>query len=71
MASAIELYSREWRYHIEERSWITQVGGAIVQEKTATYERGTYYFFDPLQWRKVQREFLLEYNKLEPRPASI
>jgi hypothetical protein len=37
-------------------------------EKTAAYERGTYYFFDSNLWRKVVKEFVLEYDKLEDRP---
>ena len=36
--------------------------------KTSTYERGTYYFFDAHNWRKVSKEFHLEYDKLEERP---
>ncbi|KAG7218949.1 hypothetical protein INR49_019396 [Caranx melampygus] len=36
--------------------------------KTNAYERGTYYFFDCLNWRKVAKEFHLEYDKLEERP---
>ncbi|KAK9892215.1 hypothetical protein WA026_019018 [Henosepilachna vigintioctopunctata] len=70
MAAASELYAREWRYHIEEKVWITQVPGVVLIEKTSTYERGTYYFFDAQNWRKVAKEFLLEYNKLEGRPAT-
>ncbi|ENN72020.1 hypothetical protein YQE_11311, partial [Dendroctonus ponderosae] len=46
VAAAAELYSREWRYHMEEKVWITQVPGMVFLEKTASYERGTYYFFD-------------------------
>ncbi|XP_044746486.1 CCR4-NOT transcription complex subunit 2 isoform X1 [Coccinella septempunctata] len=70
MMAASELYSREWRYHIEEKVWITQVPGMVLIEKTSTYERGTYYFFDAQNWRKVAKEFHLEYNKLESRPSS-
>ena len=36
--------------------------------KTSTYERGTYYYFDVQNWRKVAKEFHLEYDKLEERP---
>ena len=36
--------------------------------KTNTYERGTYYFFDAQNWRKVMKPFHLEYDKLEERP---
>ncbi|VEN64787.1 unnamed protein product [Callosobruchus maculatus] len=69
IAAASELYSREWRYHIEEKVWITQVPGMVLIEKTATYERGTYYFFDAQNWRKVAKEFHLDYSKLEGRPV--
>ena len=34
------------RYHKEERVWITRAPGMVPAEKTASYERGTYYFFD-------------------------
>lgn len=61
-------YSREWRYHTEEKVWITQAPGLGAVEKTSTYERGTYYFFDAQNWRKVAKEFHLDYNKLEGRP---
>ncbi|CAG9838304.1 unnamed protein product [Diabrotica balteata] len=69
IAAAQELYSREWRYHIEEKLWMTQVPGMVLMEKTSTYERGTYYFFDPQNWRKIPKEFYLEYSKLEGRPV--
>lgn len=69
IAAAAELYSREWRYHMEEKVWITQVPGMVLLEKTPTYERGTYYFFDVQSWRKVAKEFHLDYSKLEGRPV--
>lgn len=68
LAAAAELYTREWRYHMEEKVWITQAPGLGVVEKTSTYERGTYYFFDAQNWRKVPKEFHLDYSKLENRP---
>ncbi|GLV40536.1 Regena [Carabus blaptoides fortunei] len=68
VAAACELYNREWRYHMEEKVWITQVPGINMIEKTSSYERGTYYFFDPQNWRKVAKEFHLDYSKLEGRP---
>lgn len=61
-------YSREWRYHMEEKVWITQAPGLGLVEKTSTYERGTYYYFDAQNWRKVAKEFHLDYTKLESRP---
>ncbi|XP_019879549.1 CCR4-NOT transcription complex subunit 2 [Aethina tumida] len=69
IAAADELYNREWRYHMEEKVWITQVPGMVLLEKTSTYERGTYYFFDAQNWRKVAKEFHLDYSKLEGRPT--
>ena len=44
-------YNRDWRYHKEERVWITRAPGMPPSEKTAVYERGTYYFFDVSSWR--------------------
>ncbi|XP_049884807.1 CCR4-NOT transcription complex subunit 2 isoform X3 [Pectinophora gossypiella] len=68
IAAAAELYNREWRYHTEEKVWISQAPGMPMVEKTSTYERGTYYFFDAHNWRKVAKEFHLDYSKLEGRP---
>ncbi|XP_026332101.1 regulator of gene activity isoform X2 [Hyposmocoma kahamanoa] len=68
IAAAHELYNREWRYHMEEKVWISQAPGMPTLEKTPTYERGTYYFFDAHNWRKVTKEFHLDYSKLEARP---
>lgn len=65
--AARELYNREWRYHMEERVWITRAPGVPLLEKAASFERGTYYYFDPTSWRKVSREFCLVYEKLDTR----
>ncbi|KAK1875337.1 CCR4-NOT transcription complex subunit 2 [Dissostichus eleginoides] len=65
LLAAVEL---DWRYHKEERVWITRAPGMEPTLKTNAYERGTYYFFDCLNWRKVAKEFHLEYEKLEERP---
>lgn len=48
-------FNRDWRYHKEERVWITRAPGMEPTLKTNTYERGTYYFFDCLNWRKVAK----------------
>lgn len=68
LAAAAELYNRDWRYHKEERIWITRAPGVDPRVKSSTYEQGTYYYFDCQNWRKVAKEFLLEYEKLEERP---
>lgn len=69
LAAAAELYNRDWRYHKEDRVWITRAPGMPPSEKTTAYERGTYYFFDVNSWRKVPKEFHLAYDKLEERPS--
>jgi CCR4-NOT transcription complex subunit 2 len=68
LAAAAELYNRDWRYHKEERVWITRAPGMEPVSKTSSYERGTYFFFDVHNWRKVAKEFHLDYSKLEDRP---
>ncbi|XP_076370392.1 CCR4-NOT transcription complex subunit 2-like isoform X5 [Tachypleus tridentatus] len=68
LSAAAELYSRDWRFHKDERVWITRAPGMGPTEKTNTFERGTYYFFDAVNWRKVAKEFHLEYDRLEERP---
>ncbi|XP_044836623.1 CCR4-NOT transcription complex subunit 2 isoform X2 [Mauremys mutica] len=55
LLAAVELFNRDWRYHKEERVWITRAPGMEPTMKTNTYERGTYYFFDCLNWRKVAK----------------
>lgn len=52
-------FNRDWRYHKEERVWITRAPGMEPTMKTNTYERGTYYFFDCLNWRKVAKVYIL------------
>ncbi|XP_037524210.1 CCR4-NOT transcription complex subunit 2 [Rhipicephalus sanguineus] len=69
LLSASELYNRDWRFHKDERVWITRAGISPT-EKTSTYERGTYFFFDPVNWRKVAKEFHLDYDRLEDRPQQ-
>ena len=41
----------------------------IAVERKPEYERGTYYFFDAQNWRKVAKEFHLDYGKLEDKPS--
>ena len=52
-------YNRDWRYHKEDRVWITRAPGMAPSEKTQSYERGTYYFFDVTNWRYAYSELLL------------
>lgn len=67
--AAGELFNRDWRYHKEEKIWITRAPGLSTVEKGGSFERGMYYFFDPISFRKIPKEFILEYDKLEERPT--
>ncbi|CAI5503813.1 unnamed protein product [Closterium sp. Naga37s-1] len=48
--SADELCNRGWFYHKEHQVWFTRVPNSEPVVKTPTYERGSYYFFDPTVW---------------------
>mmetsp|Transcript_393 Transcript_393/g.1096 ORF Transcript_393/g.1096 Transcript_393/m.1096 type:complete len:269 (-) Transcript_393:344-1150(-) len=67
LAAAVILYERHWRYHKEQKIWITRAPGVEPSQKTNTYERGTYIYFDHMQWKKDTKEFVLQYDQLEER----
>ncbi len=64
LQAASALYDRDWRYHTEKRFWLTKVPGLEPQQKTVAFEKGVYTVFDVTQWRRVQLEMTIEYNKL-------
>ncbi|CAG8572923.1 9541_t:CDS:2 [Diversispora eburnea] len=70
-AAAQELYNRNWRYHKDLRLWLTKEQGTEPFTKTQAFERGNYIFFDPSSWEKVKKDFLLMYESLEERPATM
>ena len=37
-------------------------------DKSGTIERGTYYYFDATNWRRVPKEFQIDTKKLETNP---
>ncbi|GAA6063266.1 hypothetical protein JCM10212_005000 [Sporobolomyces blumeae] len=67
--AAHELYKHNWRYHKELKLWLTKEAGTEPVQKTATYERGSYIFFDPVLWERVRRDFILQFDQLETRRA--
>lgn len=68
LAAAAELHNREWRYHIEEKVWITRIPGISQYEKNGTKERGTFYYFDAQNWRRVPKDFQIDSEKLDKCP---
>ncbi|VDM09179.1 unnamed protein product [Wuchereria bancrofti] len=69
IAAAYELYGKEWRYHKVERVWVKRLNYESVTEQTNTFEKGMYYIFDPVHWRKMPRKMTLKYEDLERRVA--
>lgn len=65
--AAVILYERHWRYHQEQKIWITRAPGVEPTQKTSTFERGTYIYFDIGQWKKISKDFMLQYDQLEER----
>jgi len=65
-SAAAELYKRDWRYHKEHKLWFTRVVGSEPTQKTNTYERGSYIYFDVNAWERVRKDnFVLAYDQLE------
>jgi len=70
--AAQQLYKRDWRWHKELRQWMMKdaqygVGPTRINERQ---ERGFYIFFDVNGWRRERREFVLDYEHLDARPAN-
>jgi len=68
LMAAHELHNRDWRFHKEEKVWISRAPGMPCVEKSHTYEKGTFLYFDVSNWRKAPKDFLLEYDKLDNEP---
>lgn len=58
--------SRDWKYHIDEKVWITRMPGQTILEKNGTTERGVFYYFDAQNWRRVTRDCFIDTGKLAP-----
>ncbi|KRG01811.1 regulator of gene activity isoform X1 [Drosophila mojavensis] len=68
LMAAAELHSREWRYHVEEKIWITRIPGINQYEKNGTKERGTFYYFDAQSWKRLSKVFHIDAEKLDKCP---
>ncbi|XP_074308970.1 putative NOT transcription complex subunit VIP2 isoform X2 [Silene latifolia] len=66
--AAHELHRRGWLYHKELRLWLSRITNAEPPYKTATFERGSYKFFDPTTWQETQKDnFVLQYELIEKK----
>jgi len=71
-AAAQELYNRNWRYHKQLGIWLAKELGSEDVVKGIGCERGLYLYFDPINWEKKKREFIIYYEQLEERgPVGI
>lgn len=72
LCAAIELHARGWFYHRELRLWFTRVSNVEPLVKTANYERGCYFCFDPNAWEVVRKDnVVLQYEMIEKAPTSL
>ncbi|CAF1023976.1 unnamed protein product [Adineta steineri] len=65
LSAATELYKRDWRYHKEERIWLTRIKNIMPDQKYDTYEIGVYCVFDVQLWRKTHKTMRIDYDKLD------
>jgi len=63
--AALELNSRNWRWHKKLQLWLTKDDLMIPHPLSSTSERGYYIIWDTVSWRKERREFTLHYGDLD------
>ncbi|KAJ4270000.1 transcriptional regulator [Fusarium torreyae] len=63
--AAVELHSRNWRWHKKLQLWLTKDEHMTPQILSPNHERGFYIVWDTTNWRKERREFTLHYGDLD------
>ncbi|KAI5463351.1 CobW/HypB/UreG, nucleotide-binding domain-containing protein [Mariannaea sp. PMI_226] len=63
--AAVELHSRNWRWHKKLQLWLTKDEHMTPQILSPNHERGYYIVWDTSNWRKERREFTLHYGDLD------
>ncbi|KAF4975828.1 hypothetical protein FZEAL_7447 [Fusarium zealandicum] len=63
--AAVELHSRNWRWHKKLQLWLTKDEHMTPQILSPNHERGFYIVWDANNWRKERREFTLHYGDLD------
>lgn len=63
--AAVELHSRNWRWHKKLRVWLTKDEHMTPQVLSPSHERGYYIIWDTAEWCKNRREFTLHYGDLD------
>lgn len=62
--SARESMNRNWRFHKGLSLWLTKDQSVEPIQQDAQSERGVYIFFDPHNWERVKKEFILQYASI-------
>ncbi|KAF7999099.1 hypothetical protein HF325_006631 [Metschnikowia pulcherrima] len=60
-----ELVARNWRYHRDIQVWLTKDSNVEPVLISPDVERGIYVFFDPHNWEKIRKEFVLHYSSVQ------
>lgn len=63
--AARELVARNWRYHKEIQVWLTKDSNVEPVLISQDVEKGVYIFFDPHNWEKIKKEFVLHYSAVQ------
>lgn len=63
--AARELVARNWRYHKDIQVWLTKDSNVEPILVSQDVERGVYIFFDPHNWEKIKKEFVLHYSSVQ------
>lgn len=63
--AARELVARNWRYHKDIQVWLTKDSNVEPVLISQDVEKGVYIFFDPHNWEKIKKEFLLHYSSVQ------
>lgn len=63
--AARELVARNWRYHKDIQVWLTKDSNVEPTLIGPDVERGVYIFFDPHNWEKIRKEFVLHYSLVQ------
>ncbi|CAF1060292.1 unnamed protein product [Didymodactylos carnosus] len=71
ISAANELYRRDWRYHKDERIWLTRIKNIMPDQKFETYETGVYCVFDVPLWRKTHKSMRIDYEKLDDSMSRL
>lgn len=63
--AARELVARNWRYHKGIQVWLTKDSNVEPVLISQDVEKGVYIFFDPHNWEKIKKEFVLHYSLVQ------